>query len=151
MLEHIDDVTELMTWQGEIPVSHLYTAGVAGERFLREIKDNSRFLAVRCEPCNYTYLPPVLFCPQCFSQLEEWREVGPSGVVRFKTAVHLDLDGRRMERPQAVGLIQLDGADGLLVHKLIDDVEAGQRVIAVFKEASARTGSVLDIEYFAAE
>jgi hypothetical protein len=34
-LEHVDRVTELKAWLGEIPVSHLYTTGLAGERFFR--------------------------------------------------------------------------------------------------------------------
>ena len=33
--EHIDRVTDLRAWPGDFPVSHLYTMGVAGERFFR--------------------------------------------------------------------------------------------------------------------
>lgn len=147
-LEHIDRVTQLKAWLGEIPVSHLYTTGVAGERFFREIKENGRFMGAHCQECAYTYLPPSLFCPRCFRRLEEWRQVGPAGLVRAQTAVHLDLDGRRLEPPQAVALIQLDGADGLLVHRLAEDVQVGQRVTAVFKERGQRVGSILDVEHF---
>jgi uncharacterized OB-fold protein len=149
-LEHIDRVTELRSWLGEIPVSHLYTAGVAGERFFREIKENGRIMGARCEECAYTYLPPSLFCPRCFRRLEDWREVGPAGVVRARTAVHIDLDGRRLERPRTVALVQLDGADGLLVHFVEDGVGVGQRVTAVFKEPAQRQGSILDVERFRA-
>ena len=39
-LEHIERVDQLGQWPGEMPVSFLYTAGVAGERFLRELKDS---------------------------------------------------------------------------------------------------------------
>ena len=59
-LEHIERVTDLRTWPGDIPVRHLYTAGLAGERFLREIKDHGRFLGSRCETCAYTYVPPSI-------------------------------------------------------------------------------------------
>jgi len=147
-LEHIERVTDLRAWLGDFPVSHLYTMGVAGERFLREIKENGRFLGAHCGECGYTYLPPSLFCPRCFRRLDDWPEVGPAGVVRARTAVHIDLDGRRLERPQGVALIQLDGADGLLVHRVDEGVQAGQRVTAVFKEPSRRVGSVLDVERF---
>ena len=147
-LEQIERVTELRAWLGDFPVSHLYTMGVAGERFLREIKDKGRFMGARCEPCAYTYLPPALFCARCFRHLEDWREVGPAGVVRARTAVHVDLDGRRLERPQVVALIQLDGADGLLVHYVVEGVQVGQRVTAVFKEPAQRVGSILDVEHF---
>ncbi len=147
-LEHIERVTDLRAWPGDIPVSHLYTMGVAGERFFREIKQKGRFLGARCEPCAYTYLPPSLFCPRCFARLDDWREVGPAGTVRARTLVHRDLDGRRLAEPLAVGLVQLDGADGLLVHHLADGAEAGQRVTTVFKEPRRRAGSILDIEHF---
>lgn len=147
-LEHIERVTELRAWLGDFPVSHLYTAGVAGDRFLREIKENGRFQGTHCGECSYTHLPPSLFCPRCFRRLEEWLEVGPAGVVRARTAVHRDLDGRRLERPQMLALIQLDGADGLLVHRIVGGVEAGQRVTAVFKDAAQRVGSILDVERF---
>lgn len=149
-LEHIDRVTELKAWLGEIPVSHLYTTGVAGERFFREIKENGRFMGARCGECDYTYLPPSLFCPRCLGRLEEWRQVGPAGVVRARTAVHLDLDGQRLEQPQLLALIQLDGADGLLVHRIAEGVRVGQRVTAVFRERGQRTGSILDVVHFRA-
>ncbi|HEU4759444.1 MAG TPA: Zn-ribbon domain-containing OB-fold protein [Dehalococcoidia bacterium] len=147
-VEHIERVTDLRVWLGDIPVSHLYTMGVAGERFFREIKENGRFLGARCEACAYTYLPPSLFCPRCFAKLDDWREVGPAGTVRARTLVHVDLDGRRLEEPIAVGLVQLDGADGVFVHRLAEGVEVGQRVTAAFKEPRQRTGSILDIEQF---
>ena len=77
--------------------------------------------------------------------------MGPGGVVRARTAVYLDPNGRRLEQPQAVALIQLDGADGLLLHRLADEVEVGQRVTAVFREPARRVGSILDVEHFRRE
>lgn len=47
-LEQIERVDQLGQWPGEMPVSFLYTVGVAGERFLRELKDKGRFLGSRC-------------------------------------------------------------------------------------------------------
>ena len=150
-LEHVTRVTDLKAWPGEFPVSYLYTMGLAGERFLREIKDHGRFLASHCPACNYTYLPPALFCERCFARLEDWREVGPAGVVRAQTRVHIDLDGRRLDEPQLLALVQLDGADGLLLHHIAeapDGIENGRRVTAVFKEPDEREGSILDVRHF---
>lgn len=150
-LEHVSRVTDLRTWPGEMPVGHLYTAGVAGERFLRELKERGRLLATRCGDCDYTYMPPSLFCPRCFRRLDDWREVGPEGTVRARTRVHIDLDGRRLAEPQLVALIQLDGADGLLAHRIGEapgGIEIGQRVRPVFKEPGERQGSITDIRYF---
>ncbi len=147
-LEHIERVTELKAWRGDFPVSHLYTVGVAGGRFLREIKENGRFVGTRCQECSYTYLPPSLFCIRCFRRLEEWQQVGPEGTVRALTTVHLDLDGRRLDKPQRTALIQLHGADSLLIHRIVEDVQVGQRVAPVFKEPNQRIGSILDVEHF---
>jgi len=51
-----------------------------------------------------------------------------------------------------IGLIQLDGADGLLVHYLRGerpaDVEGDLRLRAVFKPRARRRGSILDIQGF---
>src|SRR3989304_3521 len=95
--EHVERVTDLRAWPGDFPVSHLYTMGVAGERFFREIKDNGRFLATRCAACDYAHLPPSIFCPRCFAALDEWKEVGPQGTVRAVTLAHLDVEGARLD------------------------------------------------------
>jgi uncharacterized OB-fold protein len=49
-----------------------------------------------------------------------------------------------------LGLIRLDGADAVLLHRVLDTgdepLEIGERVEAIL--ASDRTGSILDIEGF---
>jgi len=151
-LEQITQVDDLSYWRGEIPVSFAYTMGVAGERFFRELRDNARLLGSRCDACNYTYLPPRLYCERCFAALERWLEVGPRGTVEAVTAAHLDLEGRPLAQPIVLALIRLDGADGLLVHKLggakAAEVSIGQRVEPVFQPRRRRQGSILDIRYF---
>jgi hypothetical protein len=146
--EHIDRVTDLRTWPGDFPVSHLYTMGVAGERFFRELKDNGRIMGSRCIACDHVYLPPSLFCPRCFAELEGWIEVGPKGIVRAVTTAHRGVDGAPLETPERLALVQLDGADDLLMHRLEGPAEIGARVEAVLKVAAERTGSILDISHF---
>jgi uncharacterized OB-fold protein len=148
--EHIERVTDLRAWPGDFPVSHLYTMGIAGERFFRELKDNGRFLGTRCDACDHVYLPPSLFCPRCFAALEEWNEVGPQGVVRAVTTAHRGVDGRSLKAPETLALIQLDGADALLVHRIeeADGVGIGDRVEPVLKDADERKGSILDVRCF---
>lgn len=147
-LEHIDNVEEIGTWPGEIPVRFAYTAGVAGERFLRELKESGRLLATRCSTCRYTYLPPRLYCERCLGELSEWLEAGPQGTVQACTAVYQDMEGRPLEAPVTVALIQLDGADGLLVHRVTGDVKNGTRVEPVLKPPAKRQGSITDIDHF---
>ena len=148
--EHIERVTNLRVWPGDFPVSHLYTMGVAGERFFREIKDNGRILATRCAACDRVHLPPTIFCPYCFAALDEWKEVGPQGTVRAVTTVHRGVEGEALDSPQVLALVQLDGADDLLVHRIGEarDVQIGARVEPVFRDPAERTGSILDIRYF---
>ncbi len=148
--EHIERVSDLRAWPGEFPVSHLYTMGVAGERFFRELKDGGRFLGSRCAACDHTYLPPSIFCPRCFAALEEWKEVGPQGTVRAVTIAHRGVGGETLETPQTLALIQLDGANDLLAHRIgeSEGVEIGTRVEPVLKDAAQRAGSILDVRYF---
>ncbi len=148
--EHLDRVTDLRAWPGDFPVSHLYTMGIAGERFFRELKASGRFLGSHCAACDHTYLPPSIFCPRCFAALEEWKEVGPQGTVRAVTTAHRGVDGGALETPETLALIQLDGADDLLAQRIggSTDVSIGARVEPVFKDPSEREGSILDIRYF---
>ncbi len=147
--EHVERVTDLRAWPGDFPVSHLYTMGVAGERFLRELKAG-RFLGTRCAPCDRVYLPPSMFCPRCFAPLEEWKEVGPQGTVRAVTTAYRGVDGAPLDTPETLALIQLDGADGLLTHRIggPGSVEIGARVEPVFRDAAEREGSILDVRHF---
>lgn len=148
--EHIERVTDLRTWPGEIPLSHVYTMGIAGERFFRELKDSGRFLGTRCAACEHVYLPPSLFCPRCFAALEEWQEVGTQGVVRAITTAHRSVDGSPLKAPETLALIQLDGADDLLAHRIekAEGVSIGDRVEAVLKDADERKGGILDVRCF---
>jgi len=148
----IQHARDALTWEGEIPITSRYTAGLAGERFFREIKDNGRFLGTRCPECGLTYVPPRLYCEQCFAHLEEWVEVPSTGRVHTFTVVHFDLDGNPLPDPRVIAFIRLDSTDGGLVHYLgevePDQVCIGMCVEAVFKEKAERKGGILDIAYF---
>ena len=145
-------VHETAAWRGDIPISSRYTAGVAGERFFREIKDNARFLGARCNSCDMTFVPATMFCERCFAPLADWREVSSEGTVFTFTVLHLDLDEARLPGPRILAYIKLDESDGGLVHFLgnvrPEDVDIGLRVRAVFKPPEEREGSILDVKYF---
>jgi len=57
-----------------------------------------------------------------------------------------------LAEPEIMALIQLDGADSVLAHRLSevdpDDLRIGMRVRAVFKPKKEREGSILDIMHF---
>ncbi len=154
ILEKVDKLHHTIAWPGDIPITNRYTAGIAGERFFREIKDHARFLGTRCEACGLTYVPPTMFCERCFAQLDAWMEVASTGTVFTYTVLHLDLDDKPLAEPDILAYVKLDGSDGGLVHRLRevrpDQVEIGMRVEAVFKPEAEREGSILDIRYFRA-
>ncbi len=151
--EQISQIEDIRHVYGDMPVNFAYTLGVAGERFFREVMENGRFMGTRCQKCEYTYLPPRLYCERCFASLDDqWVEVGSQGIVEAFTVAHLDLEGQPLAEPELLALIRLEGADGLLVHRLggtsAEDVDIGLLVRAVFRPRRQRKGSILDIRYF---
>ncbi len=152
LIERITRLDQVKAWYGNIPIESRYTAGVAGEKFLRAIKDKGVIMGANCPGCQLTYVPPRLFCERCFAQLEEWVEVGSQGAVETYTVLHVDLDGNPLEEPKIVALVNIDGTHGGLVHFLgeveLDELYIGLPVEAVFKPKKEREGSILDIRYF---
>lgn len=137
-------------WLDEMPVTSRYTAGLAGERFLRAIKDEGRILGSHCPACGITYVPGREFCERCLAELGEWVDVGTRGEVYTFTLLYENLDGSHREDPELVAFIRF--GDGGLVHRLDEvapeAVEIGMPVEAVFKPKAERQGSILDIQYF---
>jgi hypothetical protein len=93
-----------------------------------------------------------MFCERCFAELELWVEVPARGSIFTYTVLHRDLEGGQLDPPAVLAYVKLDGADGGLVHYLgeIDplDLCIGMEVEPVFRPASERQGSILDIRYF---
>ena len=135
---------------GELSVSFRYTPGVGNTAFFEALRDRGVFLGSRCEICGVTYLPARIFCERCLAELEPNAEYGPEGELISWTIARVDVDDHDLERPVAYGLVRLDGADTVLLHRLIDlegDPAIGMRVRAVL--ASHREGSILDVDGFA--
>jgi len=150
--EKITGNIEMTSWKGKIPVDYIYTAGIAGERFFREIKDNGKIVGTKCKKCNVIYVPPKIYCERCFARLENYIDVGTKGTIHTFTILHENLDGTKKEEPKIIAMVKIDETDGGLVHWLeeIDpkDVKIGMSVEAVFKSKEEREGSILDIKYF---
>jgi uncharacterized OB-fold protein len=135
---------------GELAVSFRYTPGVGNTAFFEGLRDRGVFLGSRCESCTVTYLPARVFCERCLAELEPTIECGPEGEIVSWTLVRVDVDDQPLDRPVTYGLVRLDGADTVLLHRLIDvdgEPMIGDRVRAVL--ASDRDGSVLDVSGFA--
>src|SRR2546423_789927 len=138
-------------WPGSIPVSHRYTAGLAGERFFRALAERGLFLATRCARCSVVYCPATAFCERCLGAIDEELEVGPSGKLESFTVVRIGFEGERLAAPVVVGLIRLDGADTCLVHRVRADpgeLSLGMDVEAGLTDPGARTGLLERVAHF---
>ncbi|MGH2640663.1 MAG: Zn-ribbon domain-containing OB-fold protein [Actinomycetota bacterium] len=135
---------------GELSVSFRYTPGVGNTAFFEALRDRGVFLGSRCDDCDVTYLPARIFCERCLAELEPSLECGPQGELVSWTLVRVDVDDQPLDRPVTYGLVRLDGADTVLLHRLLDvdgEPSIGARMRPVL--ASHREGAILDIEGFA--
>jgi uncharacterized OB-fold protein len=152
LIERIGTFGEAKVWYDNIPIESEYTVGIAGETFLRAIRDRGVILGTVCPTCDLTYVPPAMYCERCFDQLEEWVEVPARGTVYTYTVLSRSLDGQALDEPVILALVRLSGAHGGLIHRLKganpEDVQIGMEVEVVFKPKEEREGSILDIEYF---
>jgi|Deesub1362B_J571_1020462.scaffolds.fasta_scaffold51085_1 hypothetical protein len=151
-LEKITDPRNMKHWLGHMETDYRYTLGIAGEQFLNEIKENARIMGSKCKKCGVIYVPPRMYCEECFEKLEEWVDLGINGEVYTYTVAYLDREGKRLAEPVIYALITFGDAFGGLVHKLgevkPEEVWIGMPVEAVFKPPYERKGSITDIKYF---
>jgi len=153
LTERIQKNIDVGYWTGEIPLQYIYTYGRAGEKFFRSIKDKGVFIGARCDTCDITYVPPHIYCEQCFERLEDkYVEVSSAGEVYTYTFLLKNMDGSLKEKPAILAVINLEGTDGGVVHLLGEcdpqDVFFGMNVEAVLKPQDQREGSINDILYF---
>jgi uncharacterized OB-fold protein len=134
----------------DLQVPYRYSMGATTSKFFIEMRDNRKILGVRCPACKVVYVPPRTTCGRCFSQLDEWVEVGDRGTLETYTLVHYSTPVQPVPAPFYYGIIKLDGADTGLAHLVGamkgQEPRIGMRLQAVFKED--RQGNMLDISYF---
>jgi uncharacterized OB-fold protein len=160
VFEKHTDPRQVLLFPGRMPVSHRYTAGLAGERFFRALQERAVFLATRCDACGVTYCPTRAFCERCLGALDHELEAGPAGTLESFTVVHVGLDSERLDPPVVIGLVRLDGADTPLVHRLggsggepLDQsgrgaLHIGMRVEAIFEDRPNRRAHLNDVRCF---
>lgn len=152
MLEKIARPDEVRRWPGDMPVRHRYTPGVGGAAFFTALRERGVVLGSHCSHCDYTYVPARLFCERCFSELSADTEVGPFGQLVSFTIVLAGIEGEPLDRPQVLGAVRLDGADAVLIHRVLEPgeepLEIGERVEVVVRPEGERSGSILDVDGF---
>ena len=152
ILEKLVQPGQARHWTDSIPLEYHYTAGVAGEEFRRELRDNGRFLVSKCSRCKSTYIPARMYCPSCFIEMKDQFPIDKPGFVYSFTSVNRDRSGADTELPITVGLVKFEGIRGGIVHLLdVDDpdrVSIGMKVTPSLKNSSERTGAITDILAF---
>ncbi len=152
VLEKLSQSSQARHWNDSIPLEYHYTAGVAGEEFRRELRDNGRFLAAKCSKCKNAYVPARLFCPQCFVEITNLFPIDKPGYVYAFTYVANDRTGSETERPTIVALVRFESVKGGIVHRLQvndhEEVAVGMKVEPLLKERASRIGALKDVIAF---
>jgi uncharacterized protein len=151
ILEKLVQPGQARHWTDSIPLEYHYTAGVAGEEFRRELRDNGRFLVSKCSKCKSAYIPARMYCPSCFIEMKDQFPIDKPGYVYSFTSVNRDRSGAASDSPITVGLVKFEGVKGGLVHFLDvdpDQVSIGMKVMPSLKNQSERTGDITDIRAF---
>jgi uncharacterized OB-fold protein len=137
-----------------MPVQFLYTPGAAGLRFFQTLKQKGLLTATHCEECAVTYLPPRIYCENCFADLSDaWREMPGRGRVHTYAVAHVDREGRPLPQPEVIAFVRIDGTDGGLMSRLIhvtpSDVQIDMPVEMILLPPRRRHALLSDIVGFA--
>ena len=150
-LDRTTDARRFRHWEGNVEADYIYTSGVAGERFFVALRDEGRILASRCTSCDLSYLPPRMFCEDCFAELTEYLDVPKTGQVAAVTVAYEDRTGAKLSHPQVWGFVVFKGIHGGLLHRLLVPparARAGLAVRPKLRPREARTGTIADIDGF---
>jgi len=150
MREYLTKTTELKAVFGEWPIYHRYTHGVAGERFFRELADQGRVVASTCPQCKRAFVPPSMYCEDCFAEMKEYRPVGDTGAVDSFTILHESLDETTLPEPLVIALVRFEGVKGGLLAPVKgvapDQMRIGMKVKTVIDKKKP-TYSLRDLSF----
>ncbi len=150
MREQLTRNLEARAVHGDWGVWYRYTYGPAGERFFREIKDRQRLVASVCPKCGRRFLPPSLYCEDCFVEMTEFQPVAGTGTIDSFTVLHDSLEETRLAEPIIVALVRFEGVTGGCLAPLKgvkpDAVRIGMKVKPVFNTQQP-TNSIADLSW----
>ncbi len=135
--ERIDSVAKVRQWKDKIPLRYVYTTGVAGELFFEWLK-KGKIEGSRCDSCKVTYLPPRMYCLDCFREVRSFVNVDNQGKVAALTSLG--------DAGPSYVYVTYAGVRGGILHRVFSGkAKMGARAVAIFKPAGERKGSILDI------
>jgi uncharacterized protein len=152
-----DKNIELLTLNsGDLAMPYEWSIGLYGSRFFQEIRENKRFLGIRCPKCKKVLVPPRQICGPCFQKLDELVPLNDQGTIMAFSVVNYPFidpaTGRQRPIPYTYGYISIDGSDNIFSHLINETDESklkvGMRVRAVFKDPAEMEGNIQDIRFF---
>ena len=106
-------------------------------RYWREIPQRYRLEANKCVPCNLTFFPPRLICPECQNRSLEKTKLADNGKVVTYTIIRVPPSQFKDQAPYAVGIVEME--DGVkLTAQVVDcdfeDMKIGMPVKIEFRK-----------------
>ncbi|MDI6708100.1 MAG: Zn-ribbon domain-containing OB-fold protein [Candidatus Thermoplasmatota archaeon] len=138
MKERITESLGIKEVVGEIPVWYLYTVGIAGEKFFRGLKQG-KLIGVRCDRCHKIYLPPKIYCLNCFKELTEkdYLEIDNEGEIYSFTQLQVDLECNKLDKPQTIAFVKFKNVTGGLIQRIESKkLKIGMKVKVKFDRVS---------------
>ncbi len=136
MREFVTSNTQVKPVSSDWSVWFRYTYGVAGERFLREMTQNGKLVGSACPQCKRSFLPPSLYCEDCFAEMGEYKPIVGEGTVDTFTVLHESLEETRLDKSIVIAFVKFDGVSGGWLAPLTgvsaDKVRIGMKVKPVF-------------------
>jgi uncharacterized protein len=138
-------MTEQMIFSQRIKLPYRYTAGTA-QRAALEGFGAGVLRGSRCDTCDIVLAPARPFCPRCSQATGATVELGQAGVVEGWTT------RTREGVSTTFGLIKLDGADTVMMHRLeVDPATLANGLRVQARWSQDKQGEITDLEVFVAE
>ncbi|MFN3650337.1 MAG: Zn-ribbon domain-containing OB-fold protein [Armatimonadota bacterium] len=138
-LPEAEELTEVVGLDPLVIVSHFgieYEHSYAQDSPWFAALAEGRLLGSRCAPCGCTYATPRGHCMRCGGRTE-WVELPLEGKVHTWTTCYYAGESFRKETPYHLVLVEFDGADTLLMARLVgcerDEIRIGMPVRARFR------------------
>jgi uncharacterized OB-fold protein len=143
----------IVAWKDGIPLQYEYTAGVAGEAFLRALAQG-RIVASKCVTCGDVRVPPRTYCLECQGRTRIDVELFQSGAIAALSTAFLANDGATLTARSRItfGFVTFEGVSGGLIHRILSEGRSepgiGDPVMPLFLPREERKGSILDLKGF---
>lgn len=138
-LESLKDLSPIIIKQ-PYHIDYIYSYGQDSPWFAALA--NGKLLASKCRRCRSVYPTPRFSCMECGSETD-WVELPQEGRIHTFTVCHFGAEAFLKETPFLLGLIEFEGADTLLLTRLVgfDPAEATLDWVGVKVKAKFRRNS----------